>query len=201
MFHRACSVSALAVTGILCSPAGVATAGDGKPDASAGCFSVGGGYLRARMRGALDLDLNWSNADMQCEGGPRPSGNGLRVSIGGPARGDEHRLRLVFGIAGVRALRAAGIAPSVWHINEGHPAFMVIERARDLVAQGVPFEAAIQAVEKEGRYSAPVVTAVEQAKPFYRAEESHQDYYRNNPDEAYCRAVIRPKLKKLGLDY
>jgi len=53
------------------------------------------------MRGALDLDLNWKNADMQCEGGPRPSGNGIRVSIGGPARGDTHRLRLVFGIAGV----------------------------------------------------------------------------------------------------
>jgi hypothetical protein len=70
-------------------------------DTSAGCFSVGGGYLRARMRGALDLDLNWTNGEMQCEGGPRPSGNGVRVSIGGPERNDGHRLRLVFGIAGV----------------------------------------------------------------------------------------------------
>jgi len=71
-----------------------------------GCFSVGGGYLRARLRGALDLDLNWKNEDMQCEGGPRPPGkdnrsNGIRVSIGGPLRGDGHRVRLVFGIAGV----------------------------------------------------------------------------------------------------
>jgi len=102
MFHRACTVSALAVTGILWSPAGIATAQDSKSDAPTGCFTVGGGYLRARMRGALNLDLNWNNADMQCEGGPRPSGNGLRVSIGGPTGGDEHRLRLVFGIAGVR---------------------------------------------------------------------------------------------------
>ena len=70
-------------------------------DTTAGCFAVGGGYLRARMRGALDLDLNWANGEMQCEGGPRPSGNGVRVSIGGPARADGHRLRLVFGIAGV----------------------------------------------------------------------------------------------------
>ena len=54
------------------------------------------------MRGALDLDLNWSNAEMQCEGGPRPSGNGIRVSIGGPARGDGRRVRLVFGIAAIR---------------------------------------------------------------------------------------------------
>lgn len=72
-----------------------------KDAAASGCFSVGGGYLRARVRGALDLDLNWKNADMHCEGGPRPGGKGIRVSIGGPARGDGHRLRLVFGIAGV----------------------------------------------------------------------------------------------------
>ena len=74
-------------------------------DTTTGCFAVGGGYLRARMRGALDLDLNWANAEMQCEGGPRPPGkygsNGVRVSIGGPPRADGHRLRLVFGIAGV----------------------------------------------------------------------------------------------------
>ena len=57
------------------------------------------------MRGALDLDLNWANGEMHCEGGPRPPGknnsNGVRVSIGGPPRADGHRLRLVFGIAGV----------------------------------------------------------------------------------------------------
>jgi hypothetical protein len=53
------------------------------------------------MRGALNLDLDWKDADMQCEGGPRPSGNGLRVSIGGPLRGDGRRIRMVFGIAGL----------------------------------------------------------------------------------------------------
>ena len=68
-------------------------------------FDAGtGSHLTAD--GAVDLDLNWKNGDMQCEGGPRPPGknnrsNGIRVSIGGPARGDGNRLRLVFGIAGV----------------------------------------------------------------------------------------------------
>jgi hypothetical protein len=66
-----------------------------------GCFATGDGYLRARMRGTLDLDLDWKDAQMQCEGGPRPSGNGVRVSIGGPIRGDGRRIRMVFGIAGV----------------------------------------------------------------------------------------------------
>ena len=69
--------------------------------AASGCFAAGDGYLRARMRGALDLDLDWKDAQMQCEGGPRPPGNGVRVSIGGPLRGDGRRIRMVFGIAGV----------------------------------------------------------------------------------------------------
>ena len=71
-------------------------------DPPPGCLAAGGGYLRARVRGALELDLNWKNAEMQCAGGPRPSGNGVRVSIGGPLRDGTHRIRLVFGIAGIR---------------------------------------------------------------------------------------------------
>lgn len=71
------------------------------PAARPGCFVAGDGYLRARLRGALDLDLDWKDAQMQCEGGPRPSGNGVRVSIGGPARGDGRRIRIVFGIGGI----------------------------------------------------------------------------------------------------
>ena len=100
MSPRACA-AATAVALCFILPAPATTPADSPDSAAGGCFAVGGGYLRARMRGALDLDLNWKNADMQCEGGPRPSGNGIRVSIGGPARGDTHRLRLVFGIAGV----------------------------------------------------------------------------------------------------
>ena len=106
MLPRACiaAVCALVLTFMDAAPAAAPTTE--RADPVQGCLAVGGGYLRARMRGAQDLDLNWKNADMQCEGGPRPPGkdntsNGIRVSIGGPERGDGHRLRLVFGIAGV----------------------------------------------------------------------------------------------------
>ena len=71
------------------------------PAAHAGCLAAGDGYLRARVRGALALDLDWKDAQMECEGAPRPSGNGVRVSIGGPLRGEGRRIRIVFGIAGV----------------------------------------------------------------------------------------------------
>lgn len=53
---------------------------------------------------------------------------------------------IVLGIGGVRALRALGLKPTAWHINEGHPAFMVLERARELMGQGLSFDAALEAV-------------------------------------------------------
>ena len=48
-------------------------------------------------------------------------------------RGREMRLHqeLVLGVGGVRALRALGIAPAAWHLNEGHSAFLLVERARE----------------------------------------------------------------------
>ena len=59
-------------------------------------------------------------------------------------RGREMRLHqeLVLGVGGVRALRALDLAPVVWHLNEGHSAFLLAERARELVAAGTPPETA-----------------------------------------------------------
>src|SRR3954451_12791623 len=54
-------------------------------------------------------------------------------------RGREMRLHqeLVLGIGGVRALRALGLEPSVWHLKEGHSALLLGERAREYVAAGM----------------------------------------------------------------
>ena len=53
---------------------------------------------------------------------------------------------IVLGIGGVRALRALGIQPTVWHINEGHAAFQILERCREYVAQGMDFNSALELV-------------------------------------------------------
>ena len=53
---------------------------------------------------------------------------------------------IVLGIGGVRALRALDIAPTVWHINEGHAAFLVLERMRELTVGGLSFDTALEAV-------------------------------------------------------
>jgi glycogen phosphorylase len=52
-------------------------------------------------------------------------------------RGREMRIcqEIVLGIGGVRALRALGISPGVWHLNEGHSAFLLLERAGELTAR------------------------------------------------------------------
>jgi starch phosphorylase len=57
-------------------------------------------------------------------------------------RGREMRLHqeLVLGVGGTRALRELDLAPAVWHLNEGHSAFLLAERARELVAEGVDLE-------------------------------------------------------------
>ena len=53
---------------------------------------------------------------------------------------------ILLGIGGVRALRALGYNPQVWHMNEGHSAFMALEQIRELVASGKGFEEARDAV-------------------------------------------------------
>ncbi len=62
------------------------------------CVPGGQGFLRARLRGAIEADLDWQDGDMHCEGGLRPDGSGLRLAIVGPLKGSGRMLRLVFGI-------------------------------------------------------------------------------------------------------
>jgi len=73
---------------------------------SSGCLPGGNGFLRARIRGVLNLDVDWRNAELECEGAARPDGSGIRLSFAGPLRSDGRRLRMVFGVA-----RAAEGAP------------------------------------------------------------------------------------------
>jgi peptide-methionine (S)-S-oxide reductase len=57
-------------------------------------------------------------------------------------------------------------------------------------------EEMIREMEASGDYRDPVVTEVRQAEPFYKAEDDHQEYYRNNPNQPYCAYVVAPKVHK-----
>jgi len=67
--------------------------------------------------------------------------------------------------------------------------------------QKVQAEQVIQELERARIFDRPIVTQLAPADTFYPAEQYHQDYYRQNPDKAYCRAMITPKLAKLRLKY
>jgi starch phosphorylase len=62
--------------------------------------------------------------------------------------GKEHRLKQewILGVGGVRVIRALGISPGAWHANEGHAAFMMVERLREHLAEGLDLDTAIQEV-------------------------------------------------------
>ena len=55
---------------------------------------------------------------------------------------------ILLGIGGVRAMRKLGFDPSLWHMNEGHSAFLTLERAREYVASGMAFPEAVEKVRK-----------------------------------------------------
>jgi len=54
--------------------------------------------------------------------------------------------------------------------------------------------------EVQKLFDDPIVTEIVPLKAFYKAENYHQNYYKNNPNAPYCVFVIKPKLKKLGLE-
>ncbi|MFA5079609.1 MAG: alpha-glucan family phosphorylase, partial [Dehalococcoidia bacterium] len=64
--------------------------------------------------------------------------------------GGDRELRLlqelVIGIGGVRILRALGLKPAVWHANEGHTTFMLVERLREFIKTGMTLDAALKSV-------------------------------------------------------
>ncbi len=70
-------------------------------------------------------------------------------------RGREMRLcqELVLGIGGTRALRALGLQPAVWHMNEGHVAFLGLERIRERALRGDSLSDAVSAVARNAVFT------------------------------------------------
>jgi peptide-methionine (S)-S-oxide reductase len=62
-------------------------------------------------------------------------------------------------------------------------------------------EEVIAEMEREGVWDAPIVTERVPLTEFYPAEVHHQEYYRRNPSQGYCRVVIAPKVAKLRQHY
>ncbi|MFZ5596767.1 MAG: alpha-glucan family phosphorylase [Bacillota bacterium] len=70
----------------------------------------------------------------------------ITAQLYGGARENRISQEIILGIGGVRALRAMGIKPDVWHVNEGHAAFLNLERVREKVAAGLKSDVSIEVV-------------------------------------------------------
>lgn len=85
---------------------------------------------------------------------------------------------IVLGIGGVRALRQMGIAPTVWHMNEGHSAFLVLELLREQIQAGVPFETAAREIQARSIFTTHTpVPAGNDAFPFALMERFFNQYW------------------------
>lgn len=59
----------------------------------------------------------------------------------------------------------------------------------------------MQELEEEGVWDDPIVTQLVPFEDFYKAEDYHQEYYKKNPNQGYCRVVIAPKITKFRKKY
>jgi glycogen phosphorylase len=85
---------------------------------------------------------------------------------------------IVLGIGGVRALRQLGINPTVWHMNEGHSAFLVLELARELVQQGKSLSDAMNEVRTHSVFTTHTpVPAGNDAFPLALIEKYFSQYW------------------------
>jgi len=55
--------------------------------------------------------------------------------------------------------------------------------------------------DAQANFTSPIVTEIVPASVFYPAEDYHQDYFTNNPDQPYCSAVVGPKVKKFRAEF
>jgi starch phosphorylase len=108
----------------------------------------------------------------------QPSDRGLTARLYTSDLESRISQEIILGIGGVRALRTMGYNPVVWHMNEGHSAFMALERVRERVAAGKSFEEASKEVRKGTAFTThtPVPAGHDQF-PHWLMDKYFSDYW------------------------
>src|SRR5580765_8019232 len=95
----------------------------------------------------------------------------LSARLYGGDRETRIQQEIILGIGGVRTLRALGIEPAVFHLNEGHAGFVVLQRIRDLIEHGATFDAAVDEIRRTTIFTTHTpVPAGHDAFPFHLVE-------------------------------
>ncbi len=96
----------------------------------------------------------------------------LSARLYGGDRETRIQQEIILGIGGVRALKALGMEPGVFHLNEGHAGFVVLQRIRDLLESGVSFEDALEDIRATTIFTTHTpVAAGHDAFPFHLVEK------------------------------
>ncbi|MCC7415678.1 MAG: alpha-glucan family phosphorylase [Acidobacteria bacterium] len=96
----------------------------------------------------------------------------LSARLYGGDRETRVQQEIILGVGGVRALRALGSDPAVFHLNEGHAAFVVLQRIRDLIERGVSFDDALETIRQTTVFTTHTpVPAGHDAFPFHIVEK------------------------------
>jgi len=145
--------------------------------------NVGGETVKARVWradiGRTPLYLLDSNVKGNSAGARE-----ITSTLYGGDRDMRIRQEILLGVGGARALKALGIHPAVYHMNEGHSAFLIVERIRDLmVSHRLTFPQAREVVLATGVFTThtPVPAGNERF------------------DEGLMRKYIEPKIRPLGI--
>jgi glycogen phosphorylase len=96
----------------------------------------------------------------------------LSARLYGGDRETRIQQEIILGVGGVRVLRSLGIEPAVWHLNEGHAAFVALQRVRELLERGSSFDSALDEVRRTTVFTTHTpVPAGHDAFPFHLVEK------------------------------
>jgi glycogen phosphorylase len=96
----------------------------------------------------------------------------LSARLYGGDRETRIQQEIILGVGGVRTLRALGITPSAFHLNEGHAGFVVLQRIRDLIEAGTTFDDALEQIRQTTIFTTHTpVPAGHDAFPFHLVEK------------------------------
>ena len=106
----------------------------------------------------------------------RPEDRATAHRLYGGDRNTRIQQEIVLGMGGFRALQALGIKPTAWHMNEGHAAFLVLERMRALMKEGMDLDTAIEAVAANTIFTTH--TAVAAGHDHFSTEKMERYFHR-----------------------
>src|SRR5687767_9285086 len=121
----------------------------------------------------------------------RPEDRATAHRLYGGDRNTRIQQEIVLGMGGYRALQALGIKPTVWHMNEGHAAFLVLERMRALMKQGMDRDSALEAVASNTIFTTH--TAVAAGHDHFATEKMERYFHR------YCNDLGLPRDQLMSL--